>query len=74
MIVNLEKDDLINLIRSQTPQDSDFLAFTNNRLGKWSFYHSRWDWYITSLYKKSEEELLDLYSYLRGMTYMYVKE
>lgn len=74
MLVELEKEDLVNLVMSQIPYEEDRLKFTNSGLGEWSFRHARWDWNINTLFKMSEETLLDLYSYLRGTLYTYLKE
>lgn len=74
MVIELEKDDLVNLITTQTPQEYDRLKFNQCGYGKWSFYHSKWEWKLEKLFSLSEEELLDLYSYLRGRVYVFLKE
>lgn len=74
MTIMLEKEDLVNLVMSQTPCEEDRIKFTINHLGIWSFYDSRWKWNIDTLFKMSEESLLDLYSYLRGTLYTFLKE
>lgn len=74
MVVELEKSDLIKLVMSETPEALDRIHFTDNYLGAWSFYHSTWEWNVNELYKMSEESLLDLYSYLRGKIYVFLKE
>lgn len=75
MFVNLEKDDLINLVISRSPDYEDMGKFEKLGFGRYiGGFNDRWEWSRSALEKLSEETLLDLYSMLQGKSYEYVKE
>ena len=75
MWVNLEKEDLINLIISKSPNYDDIYTFAYKGLGRYyGGFNDKWEWNRSALEKLSEEDLLDLYSYLQGELYEFLKE
>lgn len=75
MLVNLDKEDLVNLVISQSPSYDDMDKLKKCGLGRyWGGFNDRWEWSRSALEKLSEEALLDLYSMLQGKLYEFVKE
>ena len=77
MNINLDKYDLINLVRSIDPINMQmcdnytklgFMKFTGNQ------WNEKWDWIPESLTKLSEKELIDLYQNLKYDEIEYAKK
>lgn len=70
MIVNLRKDDLVNLVMSQTPSYQEVLKYEKMGLGEFSAsqYSEEWEWSQTALYRLGRKKLYNIYRNLTQPT------
>jgi hypothetical protein len=62
MLLDLQKDDLINLVKGTEPSGEDKLQLLRpTALGAYSGAYEKWMWNKYALMKLSDEELLSLY-------------
>lgn len=64
MKFDLSKEDIINMVKGVSPKSmEDCVNYTNSGLMKFTGnqWNENWDWVVSELQSKSEEELFNLY-------------